>query len=195
MTKIYYNYSSKGYYVGSRQARKNPLEKDIYLLPAFATFEKPPEIIKRKNIRWDGKKWIYEDIPKKPELNQAKLLKEEKEAKQSKIDEQRNNDYSANLSITNSSNKVVTIKMNTYLAGVFPGLCEAYINFIRDKKADTIQWPGVDGSILELTIEDFNLLKNKLLIRLSNDLVKTNLLTISLQDLETLEEVEKFIVT
>ena len=63
MTKIYYNYNNQGYYTTSREARKNPLEKNVYLLPAFATFKEPLIAQEGKNIKWDGQVWIYEDIP------------------------------------------------------------------------------------------------------------------------------------
>lgn len=78
MTKLYYNYNNKGYYTASREARENPLEKGIYLLPANATFSEPLPNQEGKNIKWNGTKWIYEDIPeevKEPEPTQEELLK------------------------------------------------------------------------------------------------------------------------
>ena len=71
MTKLYYNYSSEGYYISSREARENPLEpkikgKKVYLLPAFATFEEPPAEEEGKKIRWNQSEWINEDIPIEP---------------------------------------------------------------------------------------------------------------------------------
>ena len=78
MTKIYYNYNKEGYYTTSREARKNPLEKDVYLLPAFATFIEPLKEQEGKNIKWNGSNWIYENIPeevKEPEPTEEELLK------------------------------------------------------------------------------------------------------------------------
>lgn len=78
MTKIYYNYNEDGYYKSSREARKNPLEKDVYLLPAYATFKKPLEEQEGKSVKWNGEIWIYEDMPeevKEAEPTQEELLK------------------------------------------------------------------------------------------------------------------------
>ena len=69
MTKLIYNYDQDAYYLGSQKADLDPLEskiqkQDIHLLPGNATFTqmnlKPKE---NKRIKWNGQKWIYEDLP------------------------------------------------------------------------------------------------------------------------------------
>ena len=63
-----YSYTNTGEYIYSQDASLDPLElelngKEIYLLPAFATFEVPPEPQEGKLILWTGK-WELIDIPK-----------------------------------------------------------------------------------------------------------------------------------
>lgn len=41
--------------------------KNIYLLPADCTFTKPLENKEGYEIKWNGDKWYYEEIPKEPE--------------------------------------------------------------------------------------------------------------------------------
>lgn len=54
MPKYIYNYDSvSGEFVSKVEARKSPLEKDVYLLPANATFTAPPKSKKNKTPVFD----------------------------------------------------------------------------------------------------------------------------------------------
>jgi len=77
MEKLTHNFDDLGYYLGSDKATKDPLENDLYLLPRNATFLKPLNEKDGKLIKWNGKKWIYEDIekPKEPTISEKKELK------------------------------------------------------------------------------------------------------------------------
>ena len=99
MIKKIYNYDSSGYYVNSLNARIDPLEskknnKKIYILPANATFLKPPIASEEQVIKWDGSIWVLEDkkiandeikpkdnelfkIAKKDKLNEVYLKRQE----------------------------------------------------------------------------------------------------------------------
>lgn len=65
-----YNFDIDGFYTDTSEAFKDPLEsenkgKDIWLLPAQATFK---EVLPKKDgklIRFINGEWVYEDIPKK----------------------------------------------------------------------------------------------------------------------------------
>ena len=82
MTKLIYNYDQEGYFIGSQKADLDPLEskikkQNIHLLPGNATFTKMNlKVAENKRIKWNGKKWIYEDIP--PEENEVIQTDEEK---------------------------------------------------------------------------------------------------------------------
>lgn len=70
--KIYHYDRETGIYIGESEARIDPLEtakqkKDIYLLPAYATFTAPPVIPEGKQAAFISGKWVLEDIPKPPE--------------------------------------------------------------------------------------------------------------------------------
>lgn len=66
---IAYEFDEKGKLKGEKNCQIDPLEskkakKEIYLLPANCTFEKPPKEKDDNFIIWDGKKWNYEAVPK-----------------------------------------------------------------------------------------------------------------------------------
>ncbi len=49
--------------MGESIADKSPLDKEeVFLIPAFATENKPPKTIENKNIKFVNNEWIYEDI-------------------------------------------------------------------------------------------------------------------------------------
>lgn len=62
---FYHSYNSEtGEYTGSFEADRDPLEEgEVYLLPANATWLKPPVAQEGKWRRFDGAAWVYEDIP------------------------------------------------------------------------------------------------------------------------------------
>jgi len=88
MTKLIYNYDQDGYFIGSQKADLDPLENKIkktkvYLLPSNATFTKMKlDLVENKRIKWNGKKWVYEDIlpiqddPEPTEEEKIKQLKD-----------------------------------------------------------------------------------------------------------------------
>lgn len=62
-------------YAGRSDARLDPLEskkqgKDIYLLPAYATIEKPMDVPEGKMQLWNKDRWEVADIIIKPETEQ-----------------------------------------------------------------------------------------------------------------------------
>jgi hypothetical protein len=62
-----YNYHPKtGIYLGSSEADESPLEPGVFLLPAFATFQAPPNAVEGKDIFWNGDDWELRDIPTTP---------------------------------------------------------------------------------------------------------------------------------
>jgi hypothetical protein len=79
-SKIVYSYDKEtGNYSGEATAWESPLEPGIYHIPACAT-EKKPEFQNGKITKWNGKKWILENIPlppepQKPSLEELKDLK------------------------------------------------------------------------------------------------------------------------
>lgn len=63
-----YHYDDQGVFVGSTEARKDPLESikqgaDVFLLPAYATFVSPPEgtLPENNKYRWTGSWEVVED--------------------------------------------------------------------------------------------------------------------------------------
>lgn len=72
------------------EAQIDPLEsikqkKEIYLLPANSTFEKPLEEKEGFKIKWDGSSWIYEKIPE-PEPEPEPTIEELKSQKRAERD-------------------------------------------------------------------------------------------------------------
>lgn len=55
--KLAYMYDSAGFYTGSTEATASPLESGVYLLPANATLQEPPEATEGKQARWNGTSW------------------------------------------------------------------------------------------------------------------------------------------
>lgn len=52
-----------GIYIGITEADESPLEPGVFLLPAFATFQNPPDAVEGKQIVWNGEGWELENIP------------------------------------------------------------------------------------------------------------------------------------
>lgn len=64
-----YRYDMFNYkYIGTKNCQKDPIAsqregKDVWLLPAHCTFEKPLPIKAGFDIVWNGKNWEYKEIP------------------------------------------------------------------------------------------------------------------------------------
>lgn len=69
MKKIYIYDAKTGEYLFSESAEKSPLEKDVYLLPAFATFLEPPAATQYKTPVFKAGQWKLV-----PDYRQAKLF-------------------------------------------------------------------------------------------------------------------------
>lgn len=59
-------------FIGEFEAQLDPLEskkanKEIWLLPADSTFNKPLAEKEGFKIKWNGDSWVYEEIPVEPE--------------------------------------------------------------------------------------------------------------------------------
>lgn len=66
---IYHYHHETGEYLGTGTADESPKEPGVYLIPAFATEEVPPEIPDGKRAVFVGDHWTLEDIPTpEPEL-------------------------------------------------------------------------------------------------------------------------------
>jgi hypothetical protein len=79
--KIAYSYNENQEFCGECQAWQSPLEKDVFLLPANATFIKPLPHKKNNKIIFNGESWIYKELPKpepKPEPEKPELTYEQK---------------------------------------------------------------------------------------------------------------------
>lgn len=61
MKKIYVYDAKTGEYLFSENAEKSPLEKDVYLLPAFATFLQPPYATQYKTPVFKAGQWKLVD--------------------------------------------------------------------------------------------------------------------------------------
>lgn len=57
MKKVYVYDAKTGEYLFSENAEKSPLEKDVYLLPANATFLAPPDTRKNQAAVFVGGMW------------------------------------------------------------------------------------------------------------------------------------------
>lgn len=77
------------------EAQIDPLEsvkqkKEIYLLPANSTYEKPLDEKDGFKVKWQGSSWIYEKIPE-PKPEQEPTIEELKLIKRSEINQARDN--------------------------------------------------------------------------------------------------------
>ncbi len=70
---IAYSYDNNGHYIGEYTCQRDPIKskkkgENYYLLPADATFEKPPEYDLETEIPvWNGETWTVEMLPDEPE--------------------------------------------------------------------------------------------------------------------------------
>lgn len=79
---IAYGYDVDGYYTGEKPCQIDPLEsrqqgKDIWLLPANSTFDKPLPAKSGFKVKFQGGVWTYEPIPQpEPEPEPTQEQKE-----------------------------------------------------------------------------------------------------------------------
>ena len=69
-----YQYNDENLYIGEIEAQIDPLEseksgQDIYILPENSTWKKPPKEKEGFLIKWNGEKWVQDEIPQ-PETEQ-----------------------------------------------------------------------------------------------------------------------------
>lgn len=57
-----YNYNQQGELIGESIADKSPLENDVYLVPANATYLKPPKQKDGYIAVFDGAKWTQKKV-------------------------------------------------------------------------------------------------------------------------------------
>lgn len=67
MTKTVFLFDENGYFIGNSTAYESPLETGVFYMPEESTEIKPLEEKENYKIKWNGKKWVYEEIPKEPE--------------------------------------------------------------------------------------------------------------------------------
>lgn len=65
--KVYF-FDHEGLFIGEGNAQKDPLEseiakRDVFLIPAQATNQKPPLTADNEILRWTGSLWITEVVP------------------------------------------------------------------------------------------------------------------------------------
>lgn len=122
---IYHYDQITGEYTGVSEAKLDPLEleinkQEIYLLPAFATFDKPPDIEDGKKIIMVRGAWLLVEIPQiviepiiETIITDEELAKQELEILiQSKIREQAIAALTAEGKIT-PDGKIATLKLES----------------------------------------------------------------------------------
>jgi len=79
-----YFYDHQGFYVGIINRQQSPLEPGVWLMPASATTEMPPECAENQIQKWTGSQWIViekpsEEVPVNtlPELSPQEIINEE----------------------------------------------------------------------------------------------------------------------
>lgn len=77
MEKIVSQLDPRGYFIASAIADASPLEEGVFLLPGGAIDAEPPEVPEGKRARWDGGKFVFEDIPApiEPAIDPLVMLK------------------------------------------------------------------------------------------------------------------------
>lgn len=60
---VYHYHPQTGFFLGIAEADESPLEPGVFLLPANATFQKPPATEEGKNRVWSGEEWELQNIP------------------------------------------------------------------------------------------------------------------------------------
>lgn len=87
---IYHWHPETKQLIGSSEADESPLEPGIFLIPAYATNEQPPEIINEHIIVWGDNKWIYQKMDMKQETkpvpDPCTLLRNERNNRLAEVD-------------------------------------------------------------------------------------------------------------
>lgn len=131
MTKIIYHYHPETKeYLGESEARKSPLEKDVYLIPAYAV-DFAPNLEEGKIPYFENGQWVNKNIPE-PETPKEPTLEEKlKTAK-----EERKNQLKSNRQAFQYSNFV--FEENIYKAS----------ESAQNKLANKIQTVSQSGNTL-----------------------------------------------
>ena len=58
-----YQTDLNGVYVGATTADQDPLSSNNWLIPAGCVETEPPTITEKQLAKWDGSKWVVENIP------------------------------------------------------------------------------------------------------------------------------------
>lgn len=116
-------------FISEIEAQLDPLEskkanKEIWLLPADSTFNKPLSEKEGFKIKWSGDSWVYEEIPVEPEPEPYVPTIEEKSDSIRQIRNQmidafewrisRNNDE-RELGLTENDNRELLLRYREYL--------------------------------------------------------------------------------
>jgi len=185
MVKKIYNYNSSGYYTNSSNARIDPLEseknnKNNYLLPANATFVKPPVVSEEKVIKWDGSKWAEED--KKLPDEEIKPTDDElfEIAKKDKLNEiyLKRQEYQYSNITYNDQEHVNTITSQN-----------KFFNLVNNTDSD-IEWRLADSSWVTLNKDQISELKKLIIQREANSYKEESRLINSINDTKKIEELK-----
>ena len=61
--KIYNYHPETNLFICESIADESPLEPGIFLIPAYATTIKPPELQEGKTLHFENNEWVFKDIP------------------------------------------------------------------------------------------------------------------------------------
>lgn len=109
-----YNFNSSNSYIGTSQARENPLEESEYLVPANATIVPCPSFEEGQEAVFNGSSWEVRDLPPEPEPEQPSLEEVQNEkiaqlaSNRAQLAENSTVSYSGN-SFANSQNARIAI--------------------------------------------------------------------------------------
>lgn len=142
MTLIY-NYDDDGNFINSQVALVDEFGKEI--LPENATYLKPLEEKEGYKVKFNGEKWIYEEIPqpKEPTLNELK------EAKRAEINQARDEAEQGGFEYMGKvfdSDIVSCIRIQ--------GAAQSMQAAIMAEEVPTITWTTKDNSTVELTAQE-----------------------------------------
>ena len=133
---IIYNYDNEGNFINSQIALVDEFGKEI--LPDGATYLKPLEEKEGFVVRFNGDKWIYEEIPQEPEPTLAEL----KEQKRIEINRARDAEEQGGFEYLGKvfdSDQVSCIRMSSAAQAM---------QFAPDNA--TITWTTQDNSTIDL---------------------------------------------
>ena len=79
--KIYHYHIETGAFLGEGVADQSPLEPGVWLIPAQATIQRPPDIEEGEHAIWTGERWEVQPIPEpasEPSLKPGPMTPEQK---------------------------------------------------------------------------------------------------------------------